>query len=87
MGYQTKPNTPGNIIVARQGHPRIVCDTHIHNGQPCIKKKNVPVSKVLKLVRRGYSISAVGLLLKLSKTDCKAAVKFAIERVEKAGIQ
>lgn len=63
---------------------RIVADTNIHFGQPCIAGTRVPVYVVLDLVEAGISFDIIvrDYYPDISVDDVKACIKYAKDIVQ-----
>jgi uncharacterized protein (DUF433 family) len=61
---------------------RIVIDSHIHHGVPCIRGTRVPVSVLVGSLADGDSINdLLAAYPHLTEEDIHAALKFAAEAV------
>ena len=61
---------------------RIVIDSHIHHGVPCIRGTRVPVSVLVGSLAEGDSINdLLAAYPHLTEEDIYAALKFAAEAV------
>ena len=64
---------------------RIVIDSAIHHGEPCIKGTRVPVSVIVGSIADGDTPEQIiDAWPQLSGDDIKAALKFAAEAVNNA---
>ena len=64
---------------------RIVIDSAIHHGEPCIKGTRVPVSVIVGSIADGdTSDQILDAWPQLTGEDVKAALKFAAEAVNNA---
>ena len=60
---------------------RIVVDTEIHFGKPCVAGTRVTVQSVLELIREGIATEAIrrDYFPDLSPDDVRACVQYAID--------
>jgi uncharacterized protein (DUF433 family) len=65
---------------------RIVIDSRIHHGEPCIKRTRVPVSVIVGSIADGDTPEQIiQAWPQLTRDDIKAALKFAAEAVRSMG--
>ncbi len=65
---------------------RIVIDSAVHHGKPCIKGTRVPVSVIVGSIAEGDTADEIlNAWPQLSAEDVKAALKFAAEKA--AGVR
>jgi uncharacterized protein (DUF433 family) len=61
---------------------RIVIDSAIHHGEPCITGTRVPVSVIVGSIADGDTLEQIlAAYLEVSADEIKAALKFAAEAV------
>jgi len=62
---------------------RIVVDSRVHFGKPCIAKTRIPVADVLELIQEGIPFSEIveKYYPELELEDIKACVRYATELV------
>lgn len=62
---------------------RIVVDSRVHFGKPCVAGTRIPVNNVLELVREGVPFDAItrDYYPDLTTEDIRACVQFAMDTV------
>lgn len=63
---------------------RIVIDSNIHFGKPCVEGTRIPVSDILELVEEGISFQEIrdDYYPDLADEDIKACIHYAREVIE-----
>ena len=74
--------------MAKEYKRRIIIDSRIHFGKPCVAGTRIPVENVLELVQEGISFEKIieDYYPDLEVDDIKACIKYALDIVRSEDI-